>query len=633
MIKGLKHIEPVIAFLAFLLFLIIPQINVSEYVKATITSKFIYFIYSCLVLFGSYMLTVLVSKKVVFVISKLDIALLLLIVYITLNRYIIQPQFGFSIRYMELLGLSVLYGVLRSFSLKYCLWLLLAIVISGIIQAVYGNLQLLGYCASNHSGFKMTGSFFNPGPYAGFLASVWPIALGMYLFKEKIITQLQSQTKNDFALLYMFKKRAFEYIPLMGLTNIAIVLPATQSRASWIAAIVGSVILMELRFRFMSNLFKKATARLQKTTLVILLVGILSAGFFSIYHYKKASSEGRAFIWKVTTEIIVDQPVFGVGFDRFKANYMNYQANYFAENGETQETMVADNTYYAFNEGLQFVTENGLLGSLFFIIAILVLFKIDVKEKDKRLSLIAKTGLLTIGVFSCFSYPAQILPVKLVMIFLLAILSNSYPEPYQLKNGEDKKKRWAFKTIVLLLGGFGMYQTSAYVRSLDSGFIVWGYAIRSYQYGDYNNALNEYASIYPVFKKNGDFLMNYGKALSMAGEHYKAIDILEQAKPYLNTTVIETGLGDSYKAIQKYDKAEAAYQQGVNMIPSKFYINYLLAKLYDDSGQVDKAVLIARKLMVKEVKIPSAAIKEIHVEMRNILRKHEKPEVLKIKKI
>lgn len=31
---------------------------------------------------------------------------------------------------------------------------------------------------------KWTGSFFNPGPYAGFLVSVWPATLGMYLFKD-----------------------------------------------------------------------------------------------------------------------------------------------------------------------------------------------------------------------------------------------------------------------------------------------------------------------------------------------------------------------------------------------------------------------------------------------------------------
>jgi hypothetical protein len=145
------------------------QWNNQNYILPTITSKLIFFLYGILLLFGFYTLRFVLSKTITFSFSKLDFALLLLLVYISLNRYFIQSHFGISIRYLELLGLGFLYVVLRTVSLKNYPWLLLAIVISGIIQALYGNLQLLGYCVSNHSEFKMTGSFFNPGPYAGFL--------------------------------------------------------------------------------------------------------------------------------------------------------------------------------------------------------------------------------------------------------------------------------------------------------------------------------------------------------------------------------------------------------------------------------------------------------------------------------
>jgi O-antigen polymerase len=360
------------------LLIILPQMNNQDYILPTITTKFIYFIYGCLILAILYSLAQVFTKTAFFSFSKLDISLLALVFYIAVNHYFVQTQYGFSIRYMELLGLGFLYIVLRSISLKNYYLLLLSIVVSGIIQAVYGNLQLLGYYSSNHSGFKMTGSFFNPGPYTGFLVSVWAVALGMYLFKDSITMQVQSQKKNNYLFLNEVIKYVFEYIPLLGLISIAIVLPALQSRASWIAAIVGSAVLVELRYRFLSNLFNKVIAKLQKTALMLLAIGILSAGLFSIYHYKKASSDGRAFIWKVTTEMIADAPVFGVGFDLFKAHYMEYQAQYFDKNGETPEILVADNTYYAFNEGLQFVAENGLLGLL---LLLLVGF---VSNKNKR---------------------------------------------------------------------------------------------------------------------------------------------------------------------------------------------------------------------------------------------------------
>jgi hypothetical protein len=51
-------------------------------------------------------------------------------------------------------------------------WLLLA---WGVKEAVLGLLQVYGYEASNHLLYALTGSFYNPGPYSGFLAMCLPL--------------------------------------------------------------------------------------------------------------------------------------------------------------------------------------------------------------------------------------------------------------------------------------------------------------------------------------------------------------------------------------------------------------------------------------------------------------------------
>ena len=622
-----------LVFIVFVLFFVLPQINISGYIQPTITSKFIYFLYGCSALLGFYILYHVSAKTMSFSFSKLDIALFALVCYITINRYFIQPHFGFSIRYTELLGLSFLYIVLRSLSPKNYSWLLLAIVISGIFQAVYGNLQLLGYCASNHSGFKMTGNFFNPGPYAGFLVSVWTVALGMYLFKDPLIRQVQSQIKSNSPFLNKVIDYIFEYIPLLGIISIAIVLPATLSRAAWFAGIVGSVILLELRYNYGSKGFQKTTAKLHKIILMLLAIGILCVGLLGMYHYKKASSDGRAFIWKVTSEMIADNPIFGVGFDRFKAHYMNYQAHYFAVNGETYEALTADNTHYAFNEGLQFVSENGFLGLPLLLIVLLVLLQTITNESFKGEALLAKTGILTIGVFGCFSYPMQILPIKLVLVVLLVLLSNGATNSYNLKiltpspsPGERGTVGFIVnRVIIALLACMVMYQTFSYTQILKQGFTTWNNAMNYYQFGDYDAAVTAFETAYPIFKKEGDFLMNYGKTLSVAEELKKAILILEQAKKYQNNTIIATALGDSYKVSKQYGKAEASYMQAITMTPSRFYAPYLLAKLYDESGQKEKAVTVAQQILNKKIKVPSTAIEEIQQEMKQMLTKYKKP--------
>jgi len=57
------------------------------------------------------------------------------------------------------------------------------------------------------------------------------------------------------------------------------------------------------------------------------------------------------------------------------------------------------------------------------------------------------------------------------------------------------------------------------------------------------------------------------------------------------------------------------------MNPVRFYPKYLLAKLYDDTGQKVKAVKVARELLEKEIKVESTAIDEIKAEMQKIINK------------
>lgn len=596
--------------------LVIPQINIPEYVQSTITSKFIWFQYACLILLVLCGIDIVLNKSISFSISKLDIALFVLLGYITLNRYYIQPRFGFSIRYMELVGLSFLYLVLRRISLKNYPWLLLAIVLSGTIQAIYGNLQLLGYYTSNHSGFRMTGSFFNPGPFAGFLAAVWPIAFGMYLFKEAIIAQTEQKNKPPFfnkAIKYIF-----EYIPLLGMVSILLVLPASQSRAAWLATLVSSLILLELRYAVLNRFLKKMST-LKKTILTILAIAVLSLGLLSVYYLKKGSADGRLFIWKVTTEMIADAPVFGVGFDRFKAHYMNYQADYFEKYRETEDALVADNISYTVNDLLQFLSENGFVGLILLITIVYLIFIRPLELNTNHLAVLLKVCLLSITIFACFSYPMQILPIKLILTVILAMLSCLSLKKHGVTCFQGVTKKWLFNGVVLMATLGLCCNNFSYTRKLDFGFVRWNNAIELYGYGLYKEAVEEYALAYLIFKNNGDFLMNYGKALSINKQDKKAIEILETTKNYLNNTIIETSLGDAYKEAGQYEKAKIAYQRAYNMIPSRFYPLYLLAKLYHDKGEDKKAITLAKNILEKKVKIPSTAIKEIQLEMKNMV--------------
>ena len=58
-------------------------------------------------------------------------------------------------------------------------------ILLGIIEAIWGLGQLYGVVLSHHSQFLLTGSFYNPGPYTGFLAMIFPVAFYEWLRRRK----------------------------------------------------------------------------------------------------------------------------------------------------------------------------------------------------------------------------------------------------------------------------------------------------------------------------------------------------------------------------------------------------------------------------------------------------------------
>jgi len=615
-----KVFENILVIAISLLLVILPSVNITDYVQSSITSKFMVFAYSCSVITVGFLVMFFFTKTKAIHISKLDIALFLLVSYIIINSYFVQPEHVFSIRFFELLGLSILYIVLRNLPTKVYVWFLLAIIISGSIQAVYGNLQLLGYYPSNHYGFKLTGSFFNPGPYAGFLTIVYAISFSVYLNKEYFFQFLivKHSNKNISNTI----KYALKNILLLALISIILVIPATRSRAAWIGVLLSSIVLLEFRYQFIKRLLKKIS-HIKRIALVVLTISIVCTGLFSVYQFKKGSADGRMFIWKVTSETIKDSPIVGLGFDRFKAHYMNYQANYFAKNGETTEAEVADNTYYSFNDWLQFFAEQGIIGLILLLFIIYVLLNIKTTTEQIIFKFMVLVTFIAAGAFASFSYPMQILPFKLVVVLVLSLIALLDTKKYTIKIRQRLRAVVLSKSILVIMIILFLLKGIPFTKKVSVAYKDWKIALNTYQYGDYVGAINYYKKAYPILKNNGDFLMNYGKALTMNKMNDEAIEILERAKLYLNTTIIETALGDAYKGTKQFSKAETAYLHAANMIPSRFYPLYLLVKLYDENGEGNKAVELARDILKKKVKVPSTAIKEIKAEMRNIIDRNK----------
>ena len=220
--------------------------------------------------------------------------------------------------------LVVLWFLLRYFLTEApCLkfFFLFVLMLTGLVEAVWGMQQLHGYAYSNHSLFRLTGSFFNPGPYCGYLAVVLPVCLWTALRFQK----------------------GMHYFGWVCAGAILIVLPAGMSRSAWMAAVVacGWVYWTERigweKTKAVCRRYKNAT--IPFIAIVAILVGCTIAG---VYGMKQDSADGRLLMWKVTVKAIAGQPLAGTGLGGFPAAYAEAQGGYFATGNAIPGAWVAD---------------------------------------------------------------------------------------------------------------------------------------------------------------------------------------------------------------------------------------------------------------------------------------------------
>src|SRR5690606_36634304 len=261
----------------------------------------------------------------------------------------------------------------------------------------------------------------NPDYFAGYLISIAPFAFGVYIF-----------SKN-----HKYLNKFYTNLALIAFLICLFILPSTNSRTSWLALIAGLIFIFWQRYEVSNKI--KFLLNTKTKIIASLLLSITFAGFIiaTLYQIKPASAFGRLFIWKITSEIISENPIFGIGFNRFEVEYNNYQAKYFAaDDGTLEEKLTSDNVRHAHNEYLQIWAELGLTGLIIFAGIIVLVFlgnKItgiqppeggQLTEKQV-VNLSAKASLISLLVFSFFSFPLHILPTLINFIFLLAVVSTT----------------------------------------------------------------------------------------------------------------------------------------------------------------------------------------------------------------
>lgn len=306
--------------------------------------------------------------------------------YILFNVFFVRPYPMPDIFRLKFLAVILLWYTVRLLDAGRKNVFLLLLAGTGLSEAFLILLQHWGMVESRHLLFNFTGSFPNPGPAAGFIACALCVSLHFF---------------------YQSYRKVVKIILIAGMWVMGYALLLTDSRAGWIAAFCGCTYLMW------------RPANKKKTAFKVITLIILLGGTLFLYQHKKASADGRLFIWQNSIEMLKDKPLFGQGIGMFRSLYPGFQAAFFRENPDSAQAMVAGNPSTSFNEYLMVLSTQGVVGFIFLSVVLLVLFLFSLRQNIYRPQ---RAFLLTFGVFAFFSYPTAHFRLLLLLPFFAALL-------------------------------------------------------------------------------------------------------------------------------------------------------------------------------------------------------------------
>ena len=470
------------------------------------------------------------------------------------------------------------------------------LLLAGSIEAIWGFLQVYGWADQYHSLYRLTGSFFNPGPYSGFLAVILPVALHT-LLGPKPLCRVDK-------IVYG--------LGVICLVSIILVLPAGMSRSAWVAAGAGCGVVV-WRQKRSREYVRRGIGRIGRGWKRCWLGGILLLGLSiggGLYLLKKDSADGRLLVWKMDLAVMRSQPWLGVGIGRYPGALGEAQAVYFANSpADPREEFVADAPEYGFNEFLQLGGEYGLIGLCLFLsitgIASGGLFKRNTQQTGG-----VSGALSAFLVFACFSYPLHMLPMAMLFVLLLAWSVNVGAKGVRIR-------RWAGQILwlpVMVLGLVAAWR----LTEKETAYKTWKTARAYFRQGDYQEALNRYTPLFSALSDRPAFVFEFGECQFQNAQYGNATAIFLWAAELSADPMVYNKLGKNYQALKQYDRAEKAYVQAAHMIPHRIYPLYLLALLYREMGDMEKARDMARQVIDQEPKVWSPAVEEMKTEMKQL---------------
>lgn len=503
-------------------------------------------------------------------------------VYVSLNYVFVSPYPAAEV-YGKAMALGVAYVALR-LVIPFCgraftrLWWVGLCAVGGY-ELWTGFMQLAGREASRHHLFDVTGTFFNPGPYAIFVAVVLAVSVAWWYRHGEAFAG----------------RGRWSWVGAWSVAAVAVfcfpVLVATWSRTAWVAVAVAAACLLWKAHRRM----------------VLWGMGVAVCAGVAAYFLKQGSADGRLLMTMVAGRAWAGEWLCGHGLGGYAQAYGAAQEAFFAARPGSPLSVVAGSPEYTFNGVLGVGVEQGVLGAVPALV--LGLWSLAVLCRRGEVS---AYGWLVLLVSSLFSYPFALWPFLSLAVAWVALAVS-------LEAGAAEVRWWKRMAVwpVVAVGGWCVWNlsdnTARRVEAYEEFRRVRGVQDVAF--------LEDYRKKYEDLKAYPDFLFTFGTALREAGRYNESNAMLRQGTRVSCDPVFYTLMGNNYRDLGAVAEAESAYRKAFGMLPGRMYPLYRLMKLYEAEGQVRKAEEMARQIIAFRPKVDSPAVREMKNEAKKLTKR------------
>lgn len=480
----------------------------------------------------------------------------------------------------------------------------------GIIESFWGIGQFFGVFYSDSIDGRITGSFFDIEPYAGYLAIVFPLSL------SRLIHYRNCNKKR----LWSMRTFLF-YVSLLGVGLILIALLVTQIRLAWTAAFISSLWIIWIKFSLWHKI--KMAWQVSQRRLVpvpaFAFAAVLLIGFLAItYSIQNENAEKRLFVWKVATSVVPQNLIKGSGLGEFQNVYAQAQDYYVQTSlqGDSANVLLQE-PHYAYNEFLQILLEHGIAG----LIALVLMFGYGLYQAIKNNQIGASAGIISLVVLAFISYPLQLPSILILMIFLLCICEvnvNVIQTKQELINisftgDPDGNPLRNIITIVFIL----LITTSVYFLFITHRNVSG--TIPTYWYT--NQTVEEKKDYLRRFGHYPSFICEYAQYLNEASMYEESNLLLVKALEFSSNSLLYILMAKNYMGENDFYQAEQYLLKSVKLRSNKSLSYYMLAKLYSNPNyyQPEKMKIMAEKVLSKNEIRYSKFDNSIEKEMRSLL--------------